>query len=133
MYSHGFRELMDGWSKAFALGAARTPAVLMFPIIAWLSGSILAVALVLRSLLEISSDTGVWLCVYMVFAAQIAFMLNRIGSFKLWTSLLYPVPLLFYLVVFTRSVLFVVLRKGVAWKGRFVAPDGLKGISRDAD
>ena len=43
-------------------------------------------------------------------------MLKRVGSFSWLTALLYPVPLVFYLAVFVRSL----RRSGkeVTWKGR---------------
>jgi len=39
---------------------------------------------------------------------------------SLYASLLYPVPLLFYFAVFTRSSLAAALGRKVSWKGRRV-------------
>ncbi len=58
---------------------------------------------------------------YLLFAFQLYAMFGRIGAFRWYASLFYPVSLVFYLVVFTRSV----LRSGrqVTWKGRDIYAD----------
>ncbi len=119
MYPHGVHELQAGWAKAFATGAAQTPLTLLLAIIAWLSGSLvtgilLAIAAVKGELL------GVWLILYVLYAVQIYMMLIRIGSFRWITALCYPVALLFYLMVFMRSLVRTGLRKNVSWKGRSI-------------
>jgi len=58
---------------------------------------------------------------YLLFAVQLGVMSRQVGAFRWYTALLYPVPLVFYFVVFTRSV----LRSGkqVTWKGRTIRAD----------
>lgn len=121
MYPHGLRELVDGWSKAFASGAAQTPLPLLLTIIVWITGSMLA--LVWLALGLVANDTlAVYssAVLYLLFALQVRMMLTRIGSFSMWTAALYPVPLVFYFVVFTRSLINVLLRRSVSWKGRSI-------------
>ncbi len=121
MYPHGLRDLIEGWSKAFATGAASTPLPLLLLIIAWIAGSIEAIIYVVWAVLNGSVYSLVLSGVlYLCFALQIWFMLTRIGAFRLCTALLYPIPLLFYIVVFTRSSLLYKLNRGVSWKGRHV-------------
>jgi len=119
MYPYGLRDLIEGWGKAFARGAAQTPLVTLLMIIAWITGGftsvvwfVIAVFTGSRNALALSG------ILYLLFALQTLFMLIRIGSFRFYTALLYPIPLLFYLAVFLRSSIFVVLKKKVSWKGR---------------
>ena len=59
--------------------------------------------------------------VYALFAVQVVLLLRTVGSFRWYTSALYPVPLVFFYVVFTLSA----LRRGrtVTWKGRSIHAD----------
>lgn len=116
MYPHGLGELIEGWSKASASGANRTPPLRLFAIIAWIGGAIMTAVLLCRSRDLLSSG------LFLLYAAQLALMLLRLGSFRPWTALLYPVPLIFYLVIFTRSVFLAALGRNVSWKGRAVPP-----------
>jgi len=110
MYPGGLRQLIEGWTKGFASGAARTPRLLMLLIVAWLGGMALCTFAITRGWFG-----GV---VYLLYAAQLYAILRRIGSFRWYTALFFPIPLAFYFVVFTRSV----LRSGrkVTWKGRAI-------------
>jgi 4,4'-diaponeurosporenoate glycosyltransferase len=58
---------------------------------------------------------------YAAVAAQLWVHLRRIGTFGPVVALLYPLPLLLFLVVFARSLALLVLRRRVRWKGRAVA------------
>lgn len=103
MYPHSWRELSDGWSKGFCIGATKTSPLRLALIIVWLGACILAVNHV---------------ATYMLIALQIALLLRRIGNYNLLTALLYPLPLLYFFVVFTRSILRGSTRSTVVWKGR---------------
>ena len=119
MYPEGLRDLIQGWSKAFAAGAAQTPLPILLMIIAWIAGGCTSVILLLIAAFAGSLSalmlSGI---LYLLFAVQIWLMLTRVGSFRFCTALLYPIPLLFYLAVFTRSSLLVAFKKKVWWKGR---------------
>jgi len=54
-------------------------------------------------------------------AAQVAWFSRQVGAFRWYTGLLYPVPLVFFFVVFAWSA----LRSGkrVSWKGREICAD----------
>jgi 4,4'-diaponeurosporenoate glycosyltransferase len=47
-------------------------------------------------------------------------MLRRIGNFGSLTALLFPLPLLFFVGVFTLSFIRIFFRGKVRWKGREV-------------
>jgi len=119
MYPKGIRELINGWSKGFAMGAAKTSIPLLILIVAWISGSIGTT----RSLIEIIVTTNniqiaLYGSLYILYVAQIYWMLVRIGNFKFYTALLYPIPMAFFVVVFTYSFVRIFLVKSVKWKGR---------------
>ena len=54
--------------------------------------------------------------IYIAFALQLLLISRKVGRFN-WINLLFPVPVLFFLVVFLLAILN--LERGeVAWKGR---------------
>jgi len=113
MYPGGTRELIEGWTKGFASGAGQTPRGVLLLVIAWMFGLMFA---------PLGwAMTGNWLCwgaTYLVCALQVGWLARRIGAFRWWTALWYPVPLVFFFVVFARSA-----RRGgkqVTWKGRTI-------------
>jgi len=80
MYPNGIRELINGWSKGFAMGAAKTSTPLLILIVAWICGSIgttrsLIEAIVAANNIQIAISGGL----YILYAAQIYWMLVRIG------------------------------------------------------
>jgi len=117
MYPGGLRELVAGWTKAFATGAAQTPVLLLLAISAWITGSLVIAGLLALAVAQ-GENPGLGLVVYALYAVQIFAMLRRIGSFRWYVAFGYPVPLVFYLAVFARSVASVVFAKEVSWKGR---------------
>jgi 4,4'-diaponeurosporenoate glycosyltransferase len=119
MYPNGIKELINGWSKGFAVGAVKTSIPLLVLIVAWISGSIGTT----RNLVEAIAATNnvqiaIWGGLYVLFAAQIYWMLVRIGNFKFYTALLFPIPLSFFVLVFTYSFVRIFLARSVKWKGR---------------
>jgi len=115
MYPKGIRELINGWSKGFAMGAAKTSIPLLILIVAWISGSIGTT----RSLIEIIVTTNniqiaLYGSLYILYVAQIYWMLVRIGNFKFYTALLYPIPMAFFVVVFTYSFVRIFLVNNAA-------------------
>jgi 4,4'-diaponeurosporenoate glycosyltransferase len=47
-------------------------------------------------------------------------ILRRIGSFRWWTWVLFPAPLLAFDVIFARSAVLTAVRRSVRWRGREV-------------
>jgi 4,4'-diaponeurosporenoate glycosyltransferase len=119
MYPNGIRELINGWSKGFAMGAAKTSIPLLIMIVLWIAGSIGTS----RSLIEASIATNngqiaISGGLYILYAAQIYWMLVRIGNFKFYTALFYPIPIAFFVVVFAYSFIRIFIVRSVNWKGR---------------
>lgn len=118
MYPQGGRELVDGWTKGFASGAGQTPLPILLLVIAWMIG-LMTVPLGLA----FAGNPLRWLAAYGLCAAQVAWLLRRVGTFHWGTALFYPGPLIFYFVVFTRSVRRSRHQQTVAWKGRQIRAD----------
>ena len=115
MYPNGFREMVEGWTKGFASGAAETAPVVTLATVMWLSGMAAA-----------GFQAALWAdrlsaCVYLLFAIQLYVMFRRVGAFRWYTALFYPVPLAFYFAVFACSA--ASRGKRVQWKGREIHAD----------
>jgi 4,4'-diaponeurosporenoate glycosyltransferase len=118
MYPLGWRELIEGWTKGFASGAGQTPVPILLLVILWMIGLMLPLVG-----LAFTSEPFRWLAVYLLGVMQVGWMLGRVGSFSWLTALFYPVPLIFYFVVFTRSVRRARGKQAVTWKGREIRAD----------
>ena len=125
MYPDGVRQLVTGWSKVFAMGAVKTPIPLLIMIFAWITGAIGTTRYFAQAI--IIADTNqiiIWGILYICYVFQIYWMLARIGNFKFYTALLYPIPLLFFVILFIYSLVLVFIRKRVQWKGRTIYVKG---------
>ena len=116
MYSEGWRQLVEGWTKGFASGAGQTPLPILLLTIVWLGGLFFAPIGVVTT-----GAPLLWLAVYGLCAVQVAWLLRRAGTFHWSAAIFYPVLVLFFFAVFTRSV----FRSGktVSWKGRKIRAD----------
>jgi 4,4'-diaponeurosporenoate glycosyltransferase len=116
MYPNGLRELIQGWTKGFASGAGQTPRGTLLLIVAWMIGLMLAPLGWLMT-----DDWARWGAAYLLCAAQVGWFSRKVGGFRWYSALLYPVPLIFFFVVFAWSA----LRSGqqVQWKGRKIRAD----------
>ncbi len=108
MYPGGLRPLVQGWTKNIASGAASVRWWFALLVVGWLW-----------------SLNGGWITSPWFYAASVVQVLvlgHRAGRFGLLTAVAYPVLVLFFLVIFLRSVALTALRRPVRWKGRRVAP-----------
>lgn len=121
MYPAGPAQLVEGWTKNFAAGARAARPTTFVLISVWLSGCIsaawyLGAAAVGGGPLPLAAAGAL----YPAYAFQLAWMLARIGRFGWVTALTYPVALVFFLVVFTRSLILTNVRGRVTWRGRTI-------------
>lgn len=116
MYPNGLRELIEGWTKGFAAGAGQTPRGVLALTVAWMIGLMLAPLGLL-----LAGEGLAWGVAYLLAAAQVGWFARQLGSFRWVTALLYPVPLVFFFVVFARSA--ARSGKSVRWKGREIRAD----------
>lgn len=116
MYPGGVGELVEGWIKGFASGAGQTPRGLLCLIVAWMSGLMVAPIGLLSGVTPVA-----WGLVYLLCAVQVAWFGRKVGAFRWYGALLYPLPLVFFFVVCALSA----MRSGkrVTWKGREIHAD----------
>lgn len=119
MYPEGFKSMVDGWCKSFAIGSKSTHLVIMLMTIIWISGSFISAGELLSSL--ISADALLILlsgALYTLYAVQTGWFARRCGNFKRWIFIFYPVLFLFFAAVFLYSLFRVYILRSVQWKGR---------------
>lgn len=115
MFPDGLAQLCEGWTKAFADGAAASgPAVLLLSIL-WLSALCSAF---LMLFLSPASWRLVFAAVYLLLALQIYGFAARLGQYRFLTCLLYPLPLCFYFALFGQSLYRHAFHRKVQWRGR---------------
>ena len=128
-YPDGFRQLADGWTKNFASGASAAAPGPSLAAGLWLSAHHAIAVGALLALMEAGTgrgadltygQPGLWAIAWVGFAWQLRSILRRIGSFRWWTWMLFPVPLLAFDVIFARSVALTLVRRSVRWRGREV-------------
>jgi 4,4'-diaponeurosporenoate glycosyltransferase len=120
MYPGGLGDLVEGWRKAFASGAAGVPARLMLPIVAWISALVVCFVMPLLALAGHYAAPAAWLAAYPAACLQVGLMLRRVGRFNPFTWLFYPLPLAFFFWLMGRSALDRLLGRSVSWKGRTI-------------
>jgi 4,4'-diaponeurosporenoate glycosyltransferase len=124
MYPGGIRQLVDGWAKNFATGAGSTRRWRLAAIVGWVT-ALGTAAFALDDGLRGELDPVLGVALYLAFAAQLWWMFRQVGSFGPLTALLFPIPLVGFIVVFLRSLWLTHVRHAVTWRGRSVstAPD----------
>lgn len=118
MYPSGARDLVDGWTKNIAAGAAAARPTVLALVVVWLSGCITAGWRV------IAWPSLPSAAVYAAYAGSIALLLRGVGRFPRLTAVLYPVPLIAFLLVFIRASTLRALGRPVRWKARKVGGRG---------
>jgi 4,4'-diaponeurosporenoate glycosyltransferase len=79
--------------------------------VAWMAGIITP-----ASWMIFSTEPWWWVAVYLLCALQIGVLGRKVGSFHPLAALLYPIPLIFFFIVFACSAF--KSGKNVTWKGR---------------
>jgi len=126
-YPGGLRQLVSGWTKNIASGAAAAAPRASFATVLWVSAHhAVAVGALLSAVgtvvgRDLTAGSGlVWALGWLVASWQLRGLLRRAGTFRWWTWMLFPVPLLAFDLVFARSALLTVVRRSVRWRGRTV-------------
>ena len=128
-YPGGMRQLADGWTKNVASGAAAAAPLAALGAVLWVSahhavavGAALALAEAVtgRGASLTYGHPGLWAVAWGGAAWQLRSILRSVGSFRWWTWVLFPAPLLAFDVIFTRSAALTVVRRSVHWRGREV-------------
>lgn len=118
MYPTGLRAMVEGWSKNMAIGATSVSPWRTVGVVWWVSG-LVAAALALPAL---ATKPG-WemVAAYLAAVITLRYLLARVGSFRWWVSLLFPIPVMWFVLVFLRSTTLTFLRREVRWRGRTIS------------
>ncbi len=119
MYSEGLFSLIKGWVKNFSRGARRSSfftIIQAVSLVAFYFGGLKALFLFpfeaeLRLLYAF-----MWIIYLLAFYLAV----SELGSFKWWDVLLLPLHYVFFLLVFTASIIFSVFNIPIDWRGRRV-------------
>jgi len=119
MYAGGLSDIANGWNKSFSSGAKGTPLGVLIGLLLWLTGCLGTTRHLVTSLLMgQSAEIPLLLIFYGLYVFQIHRWLSRLGTFRFLTSLLFPIPAVFFVVVFLKSALFSIFHRSSTWKGR---------------
>ena len=115
MFPHGFAQLCEGWTKAFADGAAASSVLVLAVAVFWLTAlSTCFLAMIVAP----GTWHAVFAMVYLGFVSQLYLFARQAGNFSAITCLLYPIPLFFYFGLFAHSLYKKVFGRSVNWRGR---------------
>jgi hypothetical protein len=99
---------------------ARIP--LLVATIAWIGSGISATVFAIGAIWSMQSTAIMWWTLaYLAYAVQTYWMASRVGTFKFYTALLFPVSQLFFVVVFFLSVFLISIKRSVRWKGTVIS------------
>lgn len=117
MFPNGLRQMSESWAKAFLQGAADSGAMVLTIAIMWISALWSATLLLIMP-----SGHGRFslALVYCLLGLQIARLAGQLGSYRVLTCLLFPLPLAYYCVVFGRAGARRALGRKTLWRGREV-------------
>jgi 4,4'-diaponeurosporenoate glycosyltransferase len=128
-YPGGVRTMVDGWTKNIASGASAAAPGTAAGAVLWVSAHHAVAVGAASSLIEALTGWGaslthghlaLWGAAWVGVAWQLRSILRKIGSFRWWTWLVFPVPLLAFDMIFARSAVLTVVRRRVRWRGREV-------------
>ncbi len=117
MYSRGTSELIRGFGKSFASGAQQVGILPVLLVVLWVSGMSASAVDLLTGVfaLDVTRSSVV---LYGMFAAQVHWMASRLGNYRWYVALFYPIPLLFFVLSMLRSLVLTFVMGRVDWKGR---------------
>ena len=132
-YPGGVRQMAEGWTKNFASGASAAAPAPALAVALWVSAHHAVAVGAALALVEVVTGGGgpltyghpaLWLAAWVGVAWQLRSILRRIGSFRWWTWVLFPAPLLAFDVLFALSAAHTLIRRSVRWRGRDVDLSG---------
>jgi len=121
MYPNGPGSIIEGFGKGFAIGAHAMHIPSLILIVCWITGGASLTRHLIQSVIVGSNPAiFVWIFFYLLFALQLYWMLSRIGTYRWYTALFFPIPLVFFVIVFFWSCITTFIIKKVRWKGRMI-------------
>ena len=122
-YPGGPRQLLVGWTKNIASGAAAAPPRASLATVLWVCAHHAVAVGALLSVAGADLAAGsplLWAIGWLLTSWQLRGLLRLAGSFRWWAWAIFPVPLLAFDLVFARSAALTVVRRSVRWRGRSV-------------
>jgi len=111
MYPHGLGSIIEGFGKGFAIGASAMNIPNLILVVCWITGGAsLTRHLVQAIIVGSNPEIIVWIFFYLLFSLQLYWMLSRIGTYRWYTALFYPIPLSFFVIVFLWSCINTFIR-----------------------
>ena len=122
MYPDGGRALVEGWTKNLAGGVGLAPVGPTLGAVAWVAAGMAVIAASAVALAAGDGDAAPALgAAWGLYSVHLGWMLRRVGSFRPWVWLVFPVVLLAFVALFLRSAWARSVRRSVRWRGREVA------------
>ena len=117
MFTEGFRQMSDSWTKAFVHGASQSGGAVLACSTVWIASFwVAAIALIVPATLAPIS----FFSAYLLFSLQLFWFARQLGNYHLATCLLYPLPLAYYCLIFARSAVRRAAGQKTVWRGREV-------------
>lgn len=119
MYPRSFKDVFEGWSKNFSRGSISIRWWVVVLIFIWIA-SLNAVPLeIIRNAVAFNCTQLIILGgIFLIFAAMVYRVARNAGSYPVFVSLVYPVYLFVFEVIFVYSIIATFLTKSTTWKGR---------------
>jgi 4,4'-diaponeurosporenoate glycosyltransferase len=116
MYPDGVRSLVQGWTKNLAGGATGVAPLALVGAALWVTAGLSV------TVAAVTTPTGAVAVAWAALAAELWWMLRRLGTFHPLTAVLFPVPLLAFVGLFVRSSVLRLARRPVTWRDRRIDP-----------
>jgi 4,4'-diaponeurosporenoate glycosyltransferase len=121
MYPNGLSSIVEGFGKGFAIGAHAMHIPSLIMVVCWITGGMSLTRHLIQAVITGSNSTiFVLVLFYLLFAAQLYWMLTRIGTYRWYTAFFFPIPLVFFVMVFFWSCISTFIIRKVQWKGRSI-------------
>jgi 4,4'-diaponeurosporenoate glycosyltransferase len=117
------RRLVQGWSKNLAAGVGRTPLVRTVGIALWVTALLSMVLRLVEGPGSTATAAATFGAVYVAGAGQMTVLGRQVGRFGP-AGLAWPVLIVFFVAVFTLSVVRTLVLRRVRWSGRTVTLAG---------
>lgn len=119
MYGDGWSSLVRGWIKNFASGAAKTPFLSFLGILAFVVSCGTPFVHAFIAILQLEwFDFWIYCLTYGVWVMMLSRIARKLGNFRWYSLVFYPIPFIFFWLVFMTSLFVRLFHLPVKWKDR---------------
>lgn len=121
MYPEGMQSLVQGWLKNLSRASDQSsfPAVTFLAL--WITGIFSCTALPAFLFFSFSAgNSAIAFILYFMYVLQILLQIKRIGNFSIFAAAGFPYFVVFFVIIFSRSVFLTKIKKQVHWKNRTI-------------